>query len=288
MLQRTILLVIAVLVVTTISCGITVNLPEESIDIGPLVTDEIEIDYPDSDETTELMINFGAGELKIYPGAENLVSGSATYNVADFKPVVKTFDENVEISQGDLDYEFVGVPNWDDVENEWNLNLGSEPIDLEIRAGAYSGRFELGGLAIEELRIASGAADVEINFSEPNILEMDTFHFETGASNVEMSDLGNANFARMDFVGGLGNYVLDFSGELQQDADIRINVGASSLTIIVPEDMAASLNLDSTLSDVDKNGDWTGSGQRFSHPGEGYTLDFDIDMGLGSVTLKTR
>ena len=286
--KKPLLLVLAILGLSTLACGVTINLPEDAIEVGDLVTDELDTAYPDSEKTTELKINFGAGELAINPGAEGLLGGIATYNVPEFQPIIEVSDNEVNLNQGDLKYEFTGIPNWDDVENEWNLELGSEPMELEIRAGAYDGKFELGGLALENLKIFSGAASVDISFSEANPTAMNIFDFQTGASDVEMTGLGNANFSRMDFEGGFGNYVLDFSGELQQDADIEISAGASSLTIIIPEGIPATLTLQGALTNVDKSGDWVGSGTAYRHPGEGDELIFELDLGVGNLELKTK
>jgi hypothetical protein len=37
------------------------------------------------------------------------------------------------------------------MKNEWDLKLGSAPMDLVISAGAYDGTIELGGLALKSL-----------------------------------------------------------------------------------------------------------------------------------------
>ena len=55
--------------------------------------------------------------------------------------------------------------------NKWELNLSDRPMELKIFAGAYQGDFELGGLSLTSLRIADGAADVNVNFSELNQVE---------------------------------------------------------------------------------------------------------------------
>ena len=72
-------------------------------------------------------------------------------------------------------------------------------MDLTIESGAYDGTFEFGGLSLNNLTIKDGAANVELAFSEPNLVEMSTFRYETGASDVKMSGLANANFSIFDF-----------------------------------------------------------------------------------------
>ena len=93
------------------------------------------------------------------------------------------------------------------------LKLGETPMELEINAGAYQGQYEFGGLALTGLTIKDGASDVDLSFSEPNRTEMSVFRYETGASNVELTGLANANFSTLIFNGGAGDYTLDFSGD---------------------------------------------------------------------------
>jgi len=197
-----------ILALATMACGFSVNLPPVPTP-GPEVTDEISVAVPKGDEA-HLKISFGAGELTLSSGAEDmLVEGTATYDIPNFKPEISESEGSVEIKQGQ-----VKTLNVSDFKNEWDLSLGETPMDLEINAGAYKGRYEFGGLALNNLTIKDGASDVDVSFDAPNLTEMSVLRYETGASNVELSGLANANFATMFFNGGAGNYTLDFSGEL--------------------------------------------------------------------------
>ena len=119
------------------------------------------------------------------------------------------------------------------------------------------GTFEFGGLSLNNLTIKDGAANVELAFSEPNLVEMSTFSYETGASDVKMSGLANANFSIMDFSSGAGDYTLDFSGELQRDASIKISSGLSNIIVIVPEGVDAVVTVDSGASNVSAGSGWS-------------------------------
>ncbi len=183
-----------------------------------------------SDET-RLTISFGAGTLDLSPGAQNLVDGTAVYNVPELKPEVISGDGNVEIKQGD----FKNLVNFNDVKNRWDLKLGDTPIDLNINAGAYQGNFELGGLSLTSLTVKDGAAQVELSFSEPNLTQMSVLRYETGASNVTLSGLANANFSTLIFSGGAGDYELDFSGDLTEDGTVNVSAGAGRCAVGHPE-----------------------------------------------------
>jgi len=270
---------LALLTLATMACGFSVNLPSVPTP-GPEVTDEITVATPDSDET-RLKISFGAGELTLSPGTQDaLVDGTATYDVPNFKPEVIENDGEIELKQGDFKTLNVG-----DFRNEWDLKLGETPMELEINAGAYKGRYEFGGLALTDLTIKDGASDVVLSFSESNPTEMSVFRYETGASNVELSGLANANFSTLIFNGGAGDYTLDFSGALQQDATARVETGFGNLTLVIPEDVDARVTVEGTAINVTHSSGWGQSNRTYTQDGSGPTLTIIVKMGAGNVTI---
>jgi hypothetical protein len=228
------LLILSILILASLACSLDINFPiTTDIKTGPTVTDEIQIpSLEEPDNTAVVTLGFGAGELNLSPGADGvLIDGEATYNVDDFKPDIYIDHEVIRIETGNL--EIAGIPKVRErVKNTWDLNLGSSPIDLTIKAGAYVGDFELGNLALSNLHIADGASEVEMNFEQPNRIEMQSLRYETGASNITLRNLANANFSTMIFESGAGNYTLDFSGQLQRDATVFIETGLSTLTVL--------------------------------------------------------
>lgn len=271
---------ILVLALAGMACSFTVDLPEQS-KVGPEIKESITVADPGSEET-RVSLSFGAGKLTLSPGAKNLVDGTALYNVRDLKPEVSIKDGEVEIRQG----EFQNIPPFEGMKNEWDLQLGETPLDLVISAGAYDGDLELGGLSLTSLSISDGAADVRLSFSEPNPVEMSRFSYTTGASDVMMEGLANANFKTFFFNSGAGDYTLDFSGELQRDAAVSIDCGFSDLTLIIPEGVKAVVTIDSTLADVNLGKGWSQKDQVYTQAGEGYTLTIMVNMGAGEVTIR--
>lgn len=271
---------ILVLALASMACGFSFDLPSRA-ETGPDVEESITVADPKSDET-RLTLAFGAGELILSPGAKGLVEGTVLYNVKELKPEVVKDGGNIEIKQGNFDR----VPPFDGTKNKWDLQLGKMPMDLTIEAGAYSGKYELGGLALRSLTIQDGAAEVNLSFSEPNLVEMSELRYATGASDVKLTGLANANFSTLDFDGGAGSYTLDFSGELQRDATVNIDSGLSSLDIIIPSGVNAVVTVDSGLSDIKIGEGWSQNGSVYSQEGSGPTLTIVINIGAGSVTLK--
>lgn len=278
-MYRKLILFTTALALASLACGAGVPTPKQP---GPETTDEISVKYPDADEIN-LQLSFGAGELTVSPGADSLLEGTATYNYDEFKPEIIVNGGNIEARVGDGDLKF--TTGFKDLKNEWDLKLGGEPMNLSIDAGAYDGAYELGGLALTRLDMADGAANVEINFSEPNPVEMSTFTYNTGASDVQIFGLGNANFTLFDFASGAGDYLLDFSGELRRDASVKIETGLSNVILVVPEGVNATVRVEGGLSNVNTTSGWERSGAEYRQEGDGPALTIIVEMGMGGLTL---
>ena len=279
-MQIKIISAILVLALASLACSITVDLPEQA-KVGPEITDSITVENPKAEEA-QLDLSFGAGDLTISTGAENLVDGTALYNVRDLKPEIVTNDGEIEIKQG----KFENIPPFEGMKNEWDLKLGRTPMDLTIAAGAYDGNLELGGLALKSLNIQDGASDVELSFSEPNRVEMSTLSYTTGASEVRIDGLANANFKTFVFNSGAGDYTLDFSGELQRDATVSIDCGFSDLTLIIPTGVPAVVTIDSALADIHIGDGWSQKNKTYTQAGEGPILTILINMGAGDLRIE--
>ncbi len=281
------LIILLGFVLTFSSCNFPVELPFKTEQkTGPMVTEPIQVPVPDIPTPLALNLSFGAGKMTLLPNpGDDLLSGTATYNVADFKPEISVDEFGVALKQGNL--KLNAVPTIDEtIKNEWSIAIKNLPVELTIKAGGYSGDFEFGGLAITDLHIADGAANVKLKFSTPNTAEMRTLRYETGASNISMEKLANANFQTMIFQSGAGNYNLDFSGLLQRDAAIFIETGLSRVVISVPDGVSAEVNFEGPLSKVITSGDWQQSGDKYILEGQGPLLVFTIETKAGTVTLQ--
>jgi hypothetical protein len=280
-MSKRIFLIVLLLALAALACRCNVSLPPTKTP-GPDVTDTISVNAPDGD--ARLTLSFGAGKLALAPGADGkLVDGTATYNIPDFKPVIIEDGLNVEVKQGD--YKVNGLPDMRGAKNEWNLKLGDMPMGLTIHAGAYEGTLDLGGLALTGLAVNDGAADVKIDFSAPNKEKLGVLSYKTGASNVTLKNLGNANFATLIFESGAGNYTLDFGGVFQRDGSVTIRSGMSNLTLNIPEGVAATVQVSSGLSNVQFPSGWAQRGDTYTQEGSGPGLTVVVEMGAGNLQI---
>jgi hypothetical protein len=274
--------IILILALVLTACDFNISLPVTQ-KVGPTITDQVSVPLPDSTQSVELSLKFGAGVLKLNPGSAELVSGTATYNLSDFKPTVTVATSTVRIEQGN--WRLTGIPDFSNIKNEWDLTLGSAPLALTIDAGAYKAEYELGGLALTNLTISDGAADAKLNFSSPNLADMSLLSYSTGASNVSLTGLCNANLASLEFDSGAGNYMLDFSGQFKRSGSVHIGTGVSNLTLVIPSGLPAQITLTGGLSNITHDSDWTQKGNVYSQPGTGPQLTISVEIGAGNLSI---
>ena len=203
---------------------------------------------PLSGESTMLVrIEGGMGTLLVRRGASNTafslvqISREADeavpmvqYNVKDNKGVLTVELNGNENEDGDglaqLLHIFKGKHG-----GSWRLELTDRvPIDFRMEFGAGEATLDLTGLVMTGLRLETGASSLRIRSSEPNTGRIGTVSITAGLGSIESESLGNLNFDRMRFEGGLGSYELDLSGALRDGAQIRAEVGLGSLDILVP------------------------------------------------------
>jgi len=284
-MKKQIFIAVSALTLAVLACSpITVNVPQ--LTTGPTETLEVDEPLPDSESVVDVTLEMGAGELRLDGGASSLVEGEIRYNVPDWEPKIENSGDSLLITQGDS--EFNGIPGGD-VINKWTLELGDAPMNLTIHAGAYEGNFDLSGVRLRNLTINDGASDSEVTFDSVNPEEMEKLEYSSGASSVKMTGLANANFEEMEFSGGAGDYTLDFSGDLQRDATVRVKGGVGEITIIVPEDVKATVSVTKGVGSVDTDGSWTVAGDEYSTGAkEGPELTIYVEMGVGSLNLVSK
>jgi hypothetical protein len=278
----------SLLMLPAIAC--TITLPAVKTQVGELRQESVQVPLDDA-TAANVDITFGAGELNLRPGVEEgLLKADFTYNVDELKPVVETdrhgdrLDANLHLKAEGLSFNF-----GDKTRNEWDIRLSDRvPISFNLDLGAAKGRVDLGGLRLTDARIRTGAADVEVEWNQPNPESLDILTVDAGAAGLKMRKLGNAHFDQMNFTGGAGNFTLDFSGDWQGSGQVSINTGVSNLTLIAPRDIGVKINTgDKTLTNVTAEGFhrqdnvWVNDAYGESK----LELTITIDIGLGNLTL---
>ncbi|MFZ1729640.1 MAG: hypothetical protein WBQ23_08235 [Bacteroidota bacterium] len=127
----------------------------------------------------------------------------------------------------------------------WYLSISDKvPIRFDITLGAGKASIDLTDIHVRDLQIDAGAGSVRLKMDKPNREEIGTVGIAAGVGSLRGTNLGNLRFQTLEFEGGLGEYVLDCSGDLPNNARITTDVGIGSLTIVLPKGIGAKATTD--------------------------------------------
>jgi hypothetical protein len=180
-------------------------------------------------------------------------------------------------------------------DNEWLVFFSDEvELDLTFELGMAEADLDLTGLRVEQLSVESGMAKTRLVFEEVNPVTMESFDVAAGMAKFVGNKLGNARFEHFSFGGGAGSFVLDFTGgPLPQGAEADIEVGASSLNVVLPQNTPVVLYApDSWLSQIEVPNGYVKRGKGLWHSAEVRDEDdaftVRIEAGLGKVAVNVE
>ena len=128
------------------------------------------------------------------------------------------------------------------------------PLDLDLEFGGTEAMLELGGLALQSVRLECGATDATLGFTLPNRAHMRELNVDIGAASFTALHLGNSNADQIRVRGGLGSIDLDFSGTWQRDMTVLTRVAIGKTTLRVPEDVGVRLEIQRVAAGFDHEG----------------------------------
>ena len=128
------------------------------------------------------------------------------------------------------------------------------PLDLDLQFGGAEASLQLGGLALQSVRLECGATDAKLDFGTPNRDHMRELVVDVGAASFTALHLGNANADQIRVRGGMGVVDLDFSGSWQRDLSVVTRVGIGKTTLRVPDDVGVRLEIERVAAGFDHEG----------------------------------
>ncbi len=182
-------------------------------------------------------------------------------------------------------------------EKIWKMYLSnSKPYSLELEYGVGNAHVDLSGLAITNLKINTGSADVTVGYhSGENLVDMDTFSVKVdlGSLNVRNLNLSRTHYMLADV--GFGNMILDFGNAPLVGNKIKGTVGAGNLVIILPpsdipvlvkisDSWLCSVQFPEYLKKVATNTYATDSYKKEAKN----ALEFDLDVSMGSIVFREQ
>jgi hypothetical protein len=128
------------------------------------------------------------------------------------------------------------------------------PLDLDLEFGGTEAMLELGGLALQSVRLECGATDATLGFTVPNRTHMRELDVNVGAASFTALHLANANADLIRVRGGVGVTDLDFSGSWTRDLAVESRVAIGKLVLRIPSDVGVRLEVQRVAAGFDHEG----------------------------------
>jgi hypothetical protein len=242
----------------------------------------------DGERFVQVDVEYGAGRLTLGPAGEGttLYEMQLRYDEESFEPVAEYEDGRLHVGVESLGRNLrLGKGRGN---GELNLFLARGlPMDLEMDFGAVRADLDLGGLALTDLSVSTGASESTVDVSEPNPERMETARFEVGAAEFTARHLGNLNAERIRMDAGVGEVTLWLTGEWRRDARISIDMGLGRLELRIPEGLGIRLSKDSFLTSLDSEGLVKRGDSYYSVDWEEaeHQVTIELDAAFGSVDV---
>jgi len=180
----------------------------------------------------------------------------------------------------------------------WKIYLAENtPYDLDLKYGIGDAFIDLSGLSINDLKIKTGSANVNVGFisDSPNRIDMDSFRVKV--------DLGSVNFRKMYLSRaknvyadiGFGNLILDYSSAPKVKSEINASVGAGDLIVLIPSgnipiivkvksSMLCRTKMDNSFTEIEED---VFVNEAY-HANASNLLTFRVDVSMGNIIFKTK
>ena len=234
----------------------------------------------------QVSVEYGVGRFSVRSVGEGLLYRMhLRYDEDRFEPVAEYAGHSLDVGLESIRRSRTRG-DWESGELHLELARGV-PMQLDLEFGAVRAELDLGGLALTDLDLSTGASESTIDISEPNRTQMEKARFEVGAAEFTVLHLGNLNADEIEVDAGVGALVLWLDGEWQRDAYLNIDMGLGALELRIPEGLGVQLHKQSFFTALDSEGlvkrgdtfeslDWNDADRR---------VTIDLDAAFGSVKV---
>jgi hypothetical protein len=210
---------------------------------------------------------------------------------------VKIEDKSKENFSQSISYKVFSNPKSYDA-STWKMYLNEDkPYELNLNYGIGEAFVDLSGLSIQNLRINTGSANVNVGYLSEieNQVVMDTFNVKVDVGSLQMRKANLANAKVIIAEVGFGNAFLDLSDPPSSGSYIGASVGAGNLEVLVPksntgikvvihDSMLCQVKLAKSFTEVEPDIFVNESYEE----GRDDQLVFEIDVSLGNVMVKEK
>lgn len=201
-----------------------------------------------TEKSLDSTIRFDIGSLEITAGEkpEELYSFDLEYDKAGFVPDYH-YDPAPAGGEGRFSFNLQGTHKSGIRKKSQNNKIRlafnkSIPLSLTVNAGVGDARLSLSGMRLSRVKIESGVGAAKLAAYEPNPIPCEYIGIKSGVGGIEAVGLGNLDFQKLEFEGGVGGANLDLSGEWKRDAEIQIKVGVGGVNVQMPREIGVQVD----------------------------------------------
>jgi hypothetical protein len=237
-------------------------------------------------------LEYAAGNLKVLPGrSPELYRMDLSYDEERYLPVsdFNTQTGAVLLGLRPAGQGGVRVVSRRQLSQEATVAL-SPAVDLalDLTLGAVNADVDLGGLRVSRLQVKAGASRTVLRFSRPNPVRCDHAAISAGAAEISVTGLGNSRCDQIEFEGGVGRVLLDFTGTWASNSRVQVKMAMGELTLRLPRKIGLRLTMDKFLSSFEPAG-LVRRGNTFESPdfaSSARRLDLTLTTAMGGVNLE--
>ena len=237
-------------------------------------------------------VEYGAGSLRLEPGQPGeLYRMNLSYDEDRFVPVSDFDASSRTVILGVRAAGQGGVRVVSRSQLRQLATIAVSPraaLGLDLSLGAVDADLELGGLRISDLGLKTGASRATVRFSRPNGMRCRQATFSAGAAEVSIIGLGNSRCEEIEFEGGMGKVLLDFSGIWSSSAHAKVRMAVGELTLRLPRGVGIRLARTKFLSSFEPAG-LVRRGDSFVSPNydsADHRLELDLTTAMGGVRIE--
>ena len=245
-------------------------------------------------EILSVSLNIDAGKINVHKnGQPDKIFISVQYD-EDSDEIDFDFDERKNELYISIDRDR-WFKSWDDHRAPQLEVLLPFDVETEFRSKIKAGeiKFDLGALKLTDFQLRNFAGEVEVDFSEPNQVEMEFMDINVKVGETTLRHLNNARFHNAKINSGIGELSIDFSGEGLKSSHAEIDLDIGETTIYLPHDLGVRFDSSTfgflTQSKIDyefiKKGRYYYSEQ---YDSTSKTMDFSISSGIGELRVVYR
>jgi hypothetical protein len=246
----------------------------------PIIDPVVETVFVPADAATHRLVQIESdiGTLRVTPGAGDVLSGTAHYNVAEFAPWLQ-YDLDGDQSQVRMrhaqELELPRLISRGERINDWALALATQApyTSLEMRLGSGEAAFDLSGVMADHANLLLGTGEFAFKTANaPFAVGELTVTVGTGEA---VYDLGGITAERASLEVGTGELSLTTSDAPSDIGELTVAVGLGDAQLDLRQTRFMSATMSVGLGNllVDLRADW-------QHDTHGV-----FEVGIGNITL---